>query len=619
MARYVHANYRFIVNPKGDYRPQAIDADVHLDWDNVLQILVSAQSQSTNCPICLSNPAAPRMAKCGHIFCLPCLIRYMHSSDEAAPAPEKKPRWKKCPICWDSVYISETRPVRWFIGQEGERPQEGEDVVLRLIMRQPGSTLALPRDGAEGLGKEDEIPWYFAAEVMDYARVMKGSESYMREQYDKEVKELQQQEKEDELMFGEETQWTRKAVSAILQAKEKVSGLGNPPSTPQQPVERKARRPLIEYHDHVPDQYLQQHATKSGQSLSRSAADMQIPEHESSVDQSGTSVSSSPNDTASRTTASTQSSPPIRSNSKSVSAEVGKPLLSRPRGGSNSFPKHAHSDLPYYFYEALLHYYLSPLDIRILRAAFGDFATFPSTILPRVERVSTGHIVDDELRRRAKYLAHLPQGCEVGFLECDWTDVVTPEVLEGFVLEIERRRKKNWEKGVREEKERARAEKEEDEKRWAAARRRRLTDLQDSISDADFQSLPETSTLTSDFPAASSSPPWASSRTQGGSSFASLASPSTSPVAPRTVWGTRIAVPASPAIPDALDEHKTVENDGWLQDWGKDLQGEDDLIAEVEASTLESRSLEQGSTSVKSKKKKGKKITLMSTNARRGA
>lgn len=96
MTRYIHANYRFIVNPKGDYRAQGVDADVHLDWSNVLQILVSAQSQSTNCPICLSTPVAPRMAKCGHIFCLPCLIRYMHSSDDTNPTPEKKARWKKC-------------------------------------------------------------------------------------------------------------------------------------------------------------------------------------------------------------------------------------------------------------------------------------------------------------------------------------------------------------------------------------------------------------------------------------------------------------------------------------------------------------------------------------------
>ncbi|EHL01208.1 putative Uncharacterized RING finger protein P8B7.23 [Glarea lozoyensis 74030] len=171
----------------------------------------------------------------------------MHSTDETNPLPEKRARWKKCPICWDSVFISETKPVRWYTGQEGPPPREGEDVVLRLVMRQPGSTLALPRDGADVLGKSEDIPWYFAAEVTDYARIMKGSESYMMEQFDHEIAALQRQESEDELMFGEEPQWTRKAMNAVNEAKEKVRGIGDPPAMPKQPTEKKPKRQPIQF------------------------------------------------------------------------------------------------------------------------------------------------------------------------------------------------------------------------------------------------------------------------------------------------------------------------------------------------------------------------------------
>ncbi len=545
----------------------------------------------------------------------------MHSSDDTNPTPEKKARWKKCPICWDSIYISETRPVRWFTGQEGERPQEGADVVLRLIMRQPGSTLALPRDGADSLDQAEDIPWYFAAEVMDYARVMKGSEEYMTDQYDEEIEALQEQEKEDELMFGEETQWTKKAVSSILEAKERIKGIGNPPSAPKQPSERKPRRPLLDFVEssdgtNFPDFYSIQHATKSGQSLSRSSVGPQSHSG-SSLDPSPTATSTSQsNESASPATKPTesQSSATSRSQPLTPSIDQASPLRFRDRSGAASH--RPHNDSPFFFYEALMHYYLSPLDIRILKAAFGDYSCFPTTILPRVERVSTGHIIDDELRRRAKYLAHLPHGCEVGFLECNWTDVVSPEVLEGFAVEIERRRKRNREKEFREEKERMRAEKEEDDKRWAAARRRRPTPSHDVISESDFQPLPDASAL--DFAAASSSPPWSSSRAQGGSGFASLASPSTSPAASKTVWGTRMVVPSSPDMPAVPDEHEPPENDGWLQDWEQDLLQED-LVAQVEASSLEPSSSNQATPSTSNKKKKGKKITLMSTNVRRGA
>lgn len=546
----------------------------------------------------------------------------MHSSDETGPTPEKKARWKKCPICWDSIYISETRPVRWFTGQEGERPQEGADVVLRLIMRQPGSTLALPRDGAESLEKAEDIPWYFAAEVMDYARVMKGSEEYMNYQYDEEIEALQQQEKEDELMFGEETQWTKRAVSSILEAKERVKDIGNPPSAPKQPNERKARRPplgVIDSSDGIaaPDFYSIQQAAKSGQSVSTSSLGLQSRSNYS-LDPSPTARSASQsNESASPTTVSfkSQSTATSRSQEPASNVEQESPLRFRSRSGAAFH--HPHIDSPFFFYEALRHYYLSPLDIRILKAAFGDYPSFPTTILPRVERVSTGHIIDDELRRRAKYLAHLPHGCEVAFLECNWTDIVSPEVLEGFAVEIERRRKKNWEKEFREEKERIRAEKEEDDKRWATARKRRPTPSHDVITEADFQPLPDSSTT--ELAAASSSPPWSSSRLQGGSGFASLASPSTSPVAPKTVWGTRMIVPSSPDLPAVSDEQEPSENDGWLQDWEQDLLQEDDLVAQFEASTLEGSSSNTAMPTAGNKKKKGKKITLMSTNVRRGA
>ncbi|SLM33875.1 ring finger domain protein [Lasallia pustulata] len=609
-ARYVHANYRFIVDPRGDYHAQAVDADVHLEWNTVLQILASAQSQSASCPICLSIPVAPRMAKCGHIFCLPCLIRYMHSTDDTKPIPEKRARWKKCPICFDSVYISDTRPVRWFIGREEEEPREGGDVILRLIMRQPGSTLALPRDGARSLAIAEDIPWYFPAEVTDYARVMKGSEDYMVSQFEGEIEELHRQELEDDIMFGEDSQWTRKAVAAIVEAKEKVKGIGNVPSALQQPAEKKVARPPINFNEpseDVPDFYHIQHAAKPGQSSGGSA-----------TPQSQKVVPAAPDGSVDSSVVYEENVPGVQSRPPQPSAIASS--LSQIRA-TVYIADHHPSGSPFYFYQALLHYYLSPLDIRILKAAFGDYSAFPAVILPRVEHVSTGHIVDDDLRKRAKYLAHLPHGCEVGFLECDWTDVVGPEILERFAAEIERRRQKNREKEVREEKERVRAEKEEDDKRWAAARRKRPTISRDLPPESNLQQdIPPVSAV--DLSLASSSPPWSSSRTRTGSAFASLASPSTSPNAPRTVWGTTAVVPASPPLQAVAHEHELPENDGWLQGWERDLLGEDGLVARVGDCEIGEGGEKAGAgaaAAAAGKKKKGKKIMLMTTNARRGA
>jgi len=453
---------------------------------------------------------------------------------------------------------------------------------LRLVMRQPGSTLALPRDGADVLGKSEDVPWYLAAEVTDYARIMKGGEAYMIQQFDDELEELRRQEAEDELMFGEEPEWSRKAMKAIHEAKEKVQGIGDPP-IPTKPSEKKLKKQPIQFNDEAaPDMYFFQNSSKSGVSL--------------------------PVDTYNSTAQETVSytSPP-----KLDGTEQRIPPLQKSR---TSMSEGHHPDAPYFFYQALLHYYLAPLDIRILKSAFGNFASFPSTLLPRVERVSTGHIMDDDLRKRTRYLSHLPRGCEVGFLECNWTDVVAPEILDQFREEIEKRRKRNRDKENREEKDRLRAEKAEDDARWANARRKRPTIMEEDPYSVrtEFASVASSSV---DEP-----PPWPPRQ---GSAFASLASPSTSPSGPKTVWGTTLIVPASPELHPQHPEDNG--DDGWLQSWEQELRAENELIAQVQAMSLngEGSSSSAGKESLKpgggGKKKKAKKITLMSTNARRAA
>lgn len=573
ICRYVHANYRFIVDPRRNYHAQATNADVHLDWDSVLQVLVSTITQESNCPICLCTPVAPRMAKCGHIFCLPCLIRYMHSTDDTAPVPEKKPRWKKCPICWDSIYISETRPVGWYTGQQTEPLFEGGDVVLRLVSRKPGSTLAMPRDGAVHIGPGDDVPWYHIADVPDYARVMKGGEDYMASQYDAEIEALKKQEQEDELYFGDDTTWIHKAIASVQDAKEKIRGIGNPPdmatelqSNPelQQPVE--GAFDVVESNES---------STSSGQT----ALDAEEKGSTAAIGLSESLAAMSMND--------------------------GKPAPTGKGPNKEKSTNQPHPpDKPYYFYQALPHFYLSSLDIRILKAAFGDFSQFPPTILPRIEHISTGHVVDEELRKRTKYLSHLPYGCEVNFLECDWTDLVSPAVLEKFSADINKRRKRNMDKAAREEKDSMRAEKEE-ERRWASARRRRssltgIAEMSDRpFSENDFQPLGSDSVHV-DTSMTSASPP------RGGEqSFGPLASPGSSPPTQRTVWGTT-AVASSSDIP----QPPRSRDDGWLRGWEEELYAEQQEIA-----------LSGGGNAAPSggKKKKGKKITLMSTTARRAA
>lgn len=630
-AKYIHANYRFIVDPKGDYRAQALDSDVPLHWEDVLQVLVSSESQSSSCPICLGVPVAPRMAKCGHIFCLPCMIRYMASTDEESKEPTKKKKWKTCPLCTDSVYMSELKPVRWFAGQENPQPKEGEDVILRLVMRWPGSTLALPREDMELLGEQSDIPWYFTPEVTDFARVMKGTEEYMIEQFDAEIEDLKKVEEEDELIYGDETIWNSKAANAVRAAKQAVMGIGNAPAIQQ--TGRKGQKAAA-----VPE------------SASAVAA---LPLVDESPATTWTKINSGDlqGEDGQQTGVKPDAPEPLEAPKMAAAEDTPGSLFINPSSADQSTPqivalpsatttatstyKHTRHLLtpaptqPYYFYQALPHYYLSSLDIRILKAAYGDFAHLPSTLLPRVERVLTGNAVDNELRKRIKYLGHLPTSCEVSFLECNWRDVVPDDILAQFDTEIQKRRNRNREKEAREEKARLRAEKLEEEERWKDVRKKRAGFAKETNEERfgadDFVPLPSAADCESNV---SGSPPYNSHPRPG---FGSLSEASTdgngkSVERKPTVWGTTVLA--------AQDEWQQEEPgyDGWNLDYMSQLrqdQNDADIAAQMASLGVEDYGEGSSSKPVASsaggsgggggKKKKKQKITLMSTTARRAA
>ncbi|RKF73199.1 putative RING finger protein P8B7.23 [Golovinomyces cichoracearum] len=542
-ARYIHANYRFIVKPDGDYKSQMADTDQSLDWNDILQILISAVSQSSLCPICLSHPVAPRMVKCGHVMCLTCLIRFMHSDDKGDPMPQKKSRWKNCPICWDSINLSERKPVRWFTGTEKPPVQEGQEVALRLITRHPGTILALPRENSLSLGKLENIPWYSPGDIANYARIMKGNKEYMLEQYSIEIDDLKCLEKEDELMFCEKPEWTRKALTDIYESKKKIMGTGDPFQTCKNFLESTL----------------------------------------------GVHVNPILDDKINAQAPSLFQRPQISLDVKNIKNE--NPDLKE----QSLINGQSHLTKPYFFYQSLPNYYLSPLDIRILKSAYGSFELFPSTLYPRLERVSSGHIMDSESRKRMKYLSHLPQGCEVRFLECNWNGVVAPEIITQFSKEIEKRRKRNSEKETREERDRIRAVQVEENLQWASVR------SQKNFRPGGFSENPLQSLVTSsNFPPSGSNQP-----------DHCILSQSTDPTGPKTVWGTASIALESQEIP----AHQPVphENDGWLQAWETEFQLENSLISDAQERSLKVMGGNRQS------KKKAKKITLMSTNARRAA
>jgi hypothetical protein len=450
-------------------------------------------------------------------------MRYMSTNTSEEPG-KKQVRWRKCPICEDSIYLTDVRPARLYAGQECALPRKGDDVILRLMMRTAKSTLALPKEGAaEVLQSGDEIPWHFAANVMDYARIMRGTSGYMAEQFDDEVEELLKQEQQDELLYDQDNEWTQKAIRAIKAAKEKTAELGE--------------------------------AEKAA-----ALAGLSEPDKSKQVDQN------------------------------------------------------------FYFYSSLPHLYLSPLDIRILKTKYGSFSAFPSTLLPRVERISTGHVVDDALRKRAKYLGHLPRGCLISFLECDWADIVPPEILSTFSEEIERRRGRDREKATQEERERIQAE-----RRGMATFRdvRRMFGVRDEGAGHFGNSgLDEPPVNMNDFiPLGGAEDPILGDPDELLTFLSEMSTTPSGLSSLKTVWGTPLVEGSKP---EALSARHNAD-DGWLKDDAVlETLGGADMAQQLEALGVETKGESSANAADAApgggggkKKKKKQKITLMSTGSRR--
>jgi hypothetical protein len=88
----------------------------------------------------------------------------------------------------------------------------------------------------------------------------------------------------------------------------------------------------------------------------------------------------------------------------------------------------------------------------------------------RVESVSEGS-VNDDLRKRCKYLSHMPEGADVVFVEADLKAVVGEDGLKAFEGPLRMRRNRRKDKERKDDRAKQRAEERERDRELAAAAR----------------------------------------------------------------------------------------------------------------------------------------------------
>ncbi|KAI3622050.1 ring finger domain protein [Moniliophthora roreri] len=561
--RFVNAQYRFVMNPMGDYTVHFADPDIYFQWNDILQVILPRTSAlasavanrdyegHTTCPICLSPPTAPRMTKCGHIFCFPCILHYLNTSEN---------KWARCPICFDSVNAAQLKAVKWFEGTASPNqddpvpssssassssmadtpfdnsPREGATMQMRLIQRPQITTLALPRSHTwpSDLLPPHQAPFHFLPDVYNYAKFMLATPASLVSDLTRDLDDLAVERR---LLAGMQDDL---GISFIDAAELKVHNQIAKATALDTPALREQIEKAHRDHREIEDQFTYREQRRVEEEAKIDATqDANIPQELLSL-KFGTITPTLP---------SAPSTPKVPYNNKSMPNSANNPRTT-PKQRRNVNPPPP-STSTYYYYQAAsgLPLYLHPLDIRILLSHFTSYAAFPDSITIRIEAFSEG-TVNDDLRKRCKYLAHMPEGADVVFIEADLEGVVGKEGLKNFEWPLKMRRSKRREKGRKDEKARARAEERERERReHETAVEWKFTP---SAMDTRFISPPDESVLLPDgtsFPGIDDAPTSATQATShqqqqkvsgawGSKSFAS-ALHSTTPTQPRNGGASR--------------------------------------------------------------------------------
>lgn len=479
----------------GSYRPaRSPSVPSFFQWHDILQVIVPRSSAYasaagsgehathdegvTTCPICLSPPIAPRMTKCGHvrprllsrilpfgltvllqIFCFPCILHHLNTADNT--------KWVRCPICLDSVNERQLKAVKWFDevpafddAEDGPShassssssvdegvvaaPRPGSMLRMRLVQRPQITTLALPRSETwpSDLLPPHQAPFHFLPDVFPFAKFMLATPAYLIQDLTKDLDDLATERRMLSSMGDELGVTFVDAAEAKLHLQiAKASALDTPQL--QEAIDN-----AHHLHEHIHDRTnLHNRRRREEQAHSTPLEPEEVPQEL----------------LASQSVGFVQANTP-RAPAPAVPAARSATPTRGPKQRRNLNPPPP-STSTYYYYQAAtgMPIFLHPLDIRILFSHFNSYAAFPDTISVRVESYAEG-TVNDELRKRCKYLAHFPEGADVVFVEADLEGVVGAEGLKNFEGPLRMRRARRKEKGKKDDKARARAEEREKEK-----------------------------------------------------------------------------------------------------------------------------------------------------------
>lgn len=408
---FLQANYKFVVLDTGNYLIESMDPDKMLQWEDIICVRYYSPSE-VQCPICLESPLCPQITSCGHIYCFPCILRYLTMGKE----DYKGECWKKCPLCFMMVstkdlYTIHITHVQNFCA--------GDVATFTLLSRSRNSLTPSIKSSFGEFSSADEDPCNVFSKFILTSDV-----------------ELSVREAKLDL-----SNWLHMADLGLVDDLEKLPYV----SAALEQLEERMKY-WTEYRNYGGSPPLKDSFSPGSSCKSRNSFDVNT-----SLQNSGHKISLvSDRDMVSGISALSMSPEFNKSSDKGTISKMNDKCTA-------VIDSNEHDSYTFYQVSDGQHLILHPLNMRCLLKHFGGSDMLPPRITAKILELET--VTQSEAtRKRYRFLSHFSLTTTFQFCEIDLSDIVPPSSLAPFLDEIKKREKQRKRAAKKEESERVKAE-----------------------------------------------------------------------------------------------------------------------------------------------------------------
>ncbi|KAG2658709.1 RING finger protein 10-like [Panicum virgatum] len=408
---FLQANYKFVVLDTGNYQIESMDPDKMLQWEDIICVRFYSPSE-VQCPICLESPLCPQITSCGHIYCFPCILRYLTMGKE----DYKGECWKKCPLCFMMVSTKELYTIHI---TQVKNFRAGDIATFTLLSRSRNSLTPSIKSTSSECSSADEDQCNVFSKFILTSDV-----------------ELSVREAKSDL-----TNWLHMADLGLVDDMEKLPYV----SAALEQLEERMKY-WTEYRNYGCSPPSKDSFSPESSYKSRNSFDVNT-----SQQNNGHRISPvSDRDMVSGISALSMSPESNKSSDKGAISKMNEKC-------TTTTDSNEHESYTFYQVSDGQHLILHPLNMRCLLNHFGGSDMLPPRITGRILELET--VTQSEaIRKRYRFLSHFSLTTTFQFCEIDLSDIVPPSSLAPFLDEIKKREKQRKRTAKKEESERVKAE-----------------------------------------------------------------------------------------------------------------------------------------------------------------